>query len=128
MVVLPTFVSVHMCMQCLWLSEEGTRAPGTGATDGCKLLWTYRSYNLGPLEDPVLLTTEAPLQCSSLSAGVCGGGVGVRGNSGVLAVLHWPGFEHSIPVIRLVWQVLLPCPLRRFTSSSFTSHLAPRPG
>lgn len=77
-----------MCMQYLWLSEEGTRAPGTGATDGCKLLcrcWSYWSYNLGPLEDPVLLTTEAPLQCSSLSAGVCGGDVGVRGNSGVLS-------------------------------------------
>lgn len=52
-------MSVHtLCVCCLWKSEEGAAAPGTGATDSCGR-W---ESNPGALQDqPVLLTTETVL-------------------------------------------------------------------
>lgn len=58
-------MSVHtLCVCCLWKSEEGAAAPGTGATDSCGR-W---ESNPGALQDqPVLLTTETVLQPLYLS-------------------------------------------------------------
>lgn len=46
---LPTYVSVYYVHACLRRPEEGIGTPGTGVTNGCKLL------NVGPLEEQLLL-------------------------------------------------------------------------
>jgi hypothetical protein len=45
-----------LCAWCPHRSEEGFGSPGTVVTDGC---W---AQNLGPLEKPVLLTSEPSFQ------------------------------------------------------------------
>jgi hypothetical protein len=44
---------------CLY---ENVTSLGTGAKDGCELPFWCWELNLGPLEEPVLLTLELPLQ------------------------------------------------------------------
>ena len=60
---LPTCVRVyHVQALCLWKSEEGLRAIGTGVSDGCGPPMVLGT-ELGPLqEQQVLLTAEPSLQ------------------------------------------------------------------
>lgn len=56
---LDTGASECMQVQCPQRPEEGSRALGTVATEGCKLPCGFWDPNPGPLkEQPLLLTTE----------------------------------------------------------------------
>lgn len=53
----------HVCVLCLWMSEEGIRSPRTEATDGGEPPKGCWESNPAPLEEgPVLLTTGPALQ------------------------------------------------------------------
>ena len=56
------YVCVPYACQMSREAEEDIRSPGTGITDGCKLLCGYWEVNPGPLEQLVLFTTEPSLQ------------------------------------------------------------------
>jgi hypothetical protein len=56
------YISVyHVHVWCPWKPEEGTRSPGIGIIDSCKLWSGSWESNLNPQEEQlVLLTTEPP--------------------------------------------------------------------
>lgn len=51
-----------ICAPQAVLTAEGAESPGTPVTDVCELPYQCWGPNLGPLEEPMLLTTETSLQ------------------------------------------------------------------
>lgn len=44
--VFPECMSVHLCVQCPWKSEDGARSPWTGVADGCEPPWVCWELDL----------------------------------------------------------------------------------